>query len=296
VRKTRVEHPGKTPTPEHLPLLERFKYPLFAVIAVAIVSGVAVLLLKKPAPTTITVLPPKPTPIPSSTPIPSATPTPGPYLVYVTGAVASPESVVSVPFGSRVLDAIRAAGGPRDNADLERVNLAQVLNDGDQVHVPTRAPGTEEERPALVLIVTATPGTCTVYVTGEVNHPETLVSLPGGSRVEDAIRAAGGATGAADLARVNLGQILNDGDLVYVPPLAGESVQTPTPNHPPLVHVNSATLEELTTLPGIGPTLAQAIIDYRTQNGPFQSLADLDNVPGLGPTKLEAIRDQVVFD
>jgi comEA protein len=291
-----VEHPGKTSAPEQLPLLERFKYPVFAVVAVAIVAGVAVLLWKRPAPTTITVLPPEPTLIPSSTPVPSVTPTPGPYLVYVTGAVVRPESIVSVPFGSRVLDAVQAAGGPGDDADLERVNLAQVLNDGDQVHVPTRAPGADQEEPALVLVVTSTPGTCTVYVTGEVNRPETLVSLPPGSRVEDAIQAAGGATDAADLARVNLGQILNDGDLVYIPPLTEEAIQTPTPNHPPLVHVNSATLEELETLPGIGPTLAQAIIDYRTQNGAFHSLVDLDNVPGLGPTKLEAIRDQIVFD
>jgi len=171
-----------------------------------------------------------------------------------------------------------------------------VLKDGDQVHVPTRLPGSGEDKSALVLIVTSTPGTCTVYVTGAVNRPETLVSLPLGSRVQDAIQAAGGATDAADLARINLGQILNDGDLVYVPPLMEEPIQTPTPNHLPLVHINSATLQELQTLPGIGPTLAQAIIDYRAQNGPFRSLADLDNVPGLGPTKLEAIREQLVFD
>ena len=63
-----------------------------------------------------------------------------------------------------------------------------------------------------------------------------------------------------------------------------------------LVHVNSATLEELDTLPGIGPSLAQAIIDYRTENGPFTSLADLDNVSGIGPAKLDALRDLVVFD
>ena len=291
-----MEHPDKTSGSGPLPLLERFKYPIFAVLAVAIVAGVAVLLLKRPEPTTITVIPPKPTLIPSSTPVPPPTPTPGPYLIYVTGAVASPESVVSVPFGSRVVDALSAVGGPRENADLERVNLAQVLKDGDQVHVPTRLPGSGEDKSALVLIVTSTPGTCTVYVTGEVNRPETLVSLPLGSRVQDAIQAAGGATDAADLARINLGQILNDGDLVYVPPLMEEPIQTPTPNHLPLVHINSATLQELQTLPGIGPTLAQAIIDYRAQNGPFRSLADLDNVPGLGPTKLEAIREQLVFD
>jgi competence protein ComEA len=276
------------------PILERFKYPIFLMMAAALLAGVAVLLWRRPEPAAITVLPPEPTPIPSPTLTPSATPTPGPYAVYVTGAVASPEIVITLPYGSRVLDAVEAAGGPLENADLARVNLAQILEDGDQVHVPTRGP---DERAALsVQVVTATPGAYTVYVTGEVVRPQSMISLPSGSRVEDAIEAAGGVTDKADLSGVNLSQILNDGDMVYVPPLVGESIQTPTPNRPPLVHINSAGLEELETLPNIGPSLAQAIIDYRTQNGPFGTLQDLDQVPGLGPATLEAIRDLIVFD
>jgi competence protein ComEA len=217
-------------------------------------------------------------------------------MVYVTGAVARPETVVTLTFGSRVLHALEAAGGALENANLERVNLAQVLNDGDQVHVPTREPGTEAEFAVPIQVVTSTQGVYTVYVTGEVAHPQTMVSLPSGSRVEDAINAAGGATGNADLSRVNLSQMLNDGDQVHIPPLVGDDIQTPTPNHLPLVHINSATLEELDTLPGIGPSLAQAIIDYRTDDGPFRSLDDLDNVSGIGPATLEDIRDLVVFD
>jgi competence protein ComEA len=257
-------------------------------------SGVAVLLWRHPAPATITVLPPEPTAIPAPTLIPSATPTPGPYAVYITGAVVNPEIVVTLPYDSRVLDALKAAGGPLDNADLERINLAQRLEDGDQVQVPTRR--ADAGSAVTILAITSTPGMIEVYVTGEVAAPQSLLSLPVGSRVDAAISAAGGASRNADLSRVNLSQILNDGDLVYVPPLVGESIQTPTPNHPPVVHVNSATVEELDTLPGVGPALAQAIIDYRTQNGPFTSLDDLDNVPGLGPAKLDAIRDLVVFD
>jgi comEA protein len=84
--------------------------------------------------------------------------------------------------------------------------------------------------------------------------------------------------------------------MVYVPPLERETAVTPTPNQPARVHINSATVEELETLPGIGPSLAQAIIDYRDEHGPFASLDDLDNVPGMGPAKLDAIREQVVFD
>jgi competence protein ComEA len=278
------------------PLLERFKYVVFLVIGVAIVVGVGVLLWQRPDPTTLTVIPPEPTRTPQPTLIPSATPTPGPYVVYVTGAVARPEQVVTLTYGSRVLDAIEAAGGALQNANLERVNLAQVLNDGDQVHVPTRKPETEEEATVAVQMVTSTLGVYTVYITGEVVHPQTMVSLPGGSRVEDAIKAAGGTTSNADLSRVNLSQILNDGDQVHVPPLVGDDIQTPTPNHLPLVHINSATLEELDTLPGIGPSLAQAIIDYRTENGPFSGPEDLDNVPGIGPSILEDLRPLIVYD
>jgi competence protein ComEA len=135
-----------------------------------------------------------------------------------------------------------------------------------------------------------------IYVTGEVQNPESVVTLAAGSRVQDAIQAAGGTTDNADLERVNLTQILNDGDLVYVPPLIGDGIQTPTPNHAPLVHINSATLEELDTLPGVGPALAQAIIDYRTEHGPFTSLADLDNVDGVGPAKLEDWQTLIMFD
>lgn len=287
------------PTSEPLPLLERFKYLIFLVIGLAILVGVGVLLWQRPAPTTIQVIPPGPTLTPSITPIPSLTPTPGPYTVYITGAVASPEAVVTLPYGSRVLHALDAVGGALPNANLERVNLAQRVEDGDQVHVPTREPGDEDSAAPegeRVRVITATPGQLTVYVTGAVAQPQTMITLVRGSRVQDAIDAAGGATVDADLMRINLGQVLNDGDQVHVPSLDGPDIQTATPNRPPLVHINAAGVDELSTLPGIGPSLAQAIIDYRDANGPFASLENLDNVPGIGPAKLDDIRDRVVFD
>jgi competence protein ComEA len=203
--------------------------------------------------------------------------------------------VITLDYGSRVLHAVEAAGGPLDNANLERVNLAQILEDGDQINVPTRT--ADDIAPtAIIQQITSTPGVNVIYVTGEVQNPESVVTLAAGSRVQDAIQAAGGTTDNADLERVNLTQILNDGDLVYVPPLIGDEIQTPTPNHAPLVHINSATLQELDTLPGVGPALAQAIIDYRTEHGPFTSLADLDNVDGVGPAKLEDWQTLIVFD
>lgn len=285
-----------TPETRALPLLERFRWPLLLVVAVATLAGIAVLLQNRSRPVTITVLPPEPTPVPSITPIPTATPTPGPYMVYVTGAVASPETVITLSFGSRVLHALEAVGGPLPGADLERINLAGRLNDGDQVHVPTREAGSAQRPAVTVIVATPTPGAYTVYVVGEVVRPQSMVALPVGSRVEDAIHAAGGTTDKADLSRVNLSQVLSDGDYVYVPALGDDALITPTPNRPRLVHINYATLEELDDLPGIGPALAQAILDYRTEHGPFSSLEDLDNVPGLGPGKLDALRDQLVFD
>lgn len=282
--------------PQKPTLLERYKYLIFSAITVALAAGIAALIWQRPKPTTITVLPPPPTLIPSATPIPSATATPGPYTVYVTGAVADPEALVSLSFGSRVADALDAVGGPLANADLERVNLAQRLEDGDQIHVPTRAAGDATASMKAAQIVTATPGSLTVYVVGEVRSAGKLIALPTGSRVEDAVDAAGGVTENADLAKVNLSQIVYDGDYIYVPPLSGTPIATPTPNRPPVIRINSATLDELDSLPGIGPALALTIVEYRTENGPFTSLDDLDNVPGIGPSKLEAIRDMVVFD
>jgi len=287
--------PAAEPVPP-VPLLERFKYLIFLVIGVAVAAGVAVLVFRRPEPVTISVLPPEPTAIPSPTLIPSPTPTPGPYAVYITGAVARPETVATLDYGSRVLHALDAAGGPLANADLERVNLAQVVQDGDHIQVPTRRPGETRGVAPVVRVVTATPGMHTVYVAGEVRQPESLVTVPDGSRVEDAIAAAGGVTERADLSAVNLGQRVADGDMIYVPRLGEDEFQTPTPNRPALVALNSATVAELQMLPGIGPALAQAMVDYREQNGPFTSLDDLDNVPGLGPSKIEAIREQVIFD
>ncbi|WP_162909956.1 ComEA family DNA-binding protein [Aggregatilinea lenta] len=272
--------------------LERLKYLIFAALALVIAVGIAVLIWRRPAPATIEIVPPGPTEIPTSTP------TPGPFLVYMTGAVQQAETIVTLDYGSRVYQAIEAAGGALDSADLAQVNLAQVLEDGDQVQVPTRAPDLDapDQPSATPIAITPTPGTLTVYVVGEVAQPESLVTLPQGSRVQDAIEAAGGAAANADLSQVNLSQQLNDGDYVYVPPLDGEPIQTPTPNHPVLVHVNSATPEELAALPGIGPSLADAIVTYRDENGPFTSLEDLDAVPGIGPAKLDAIRELVTFD
>lgn len=276
-------------------LLARYQYVIVAAAIIVLAAGAILLLWQRPDPAVITIVPPPPTVVPSATPIPSPTSTPGPYIVYVTGAVLTPEAIVTVPFGSRVMDAVAAAGGADEMADLSRVNLAAVVMDGDHIAVPTRE-AAAERRSEPVRVVTSTPGQITVYVTGAVAQPHTLVSVPIGSRVEDAVREAGGLAADADLDRVNLGQMLSDGDLIYVPPVDARSVELPTPNRPRQIYVNHADAATLETLPGVGPTLAQAIIEYRTEHGHFAQLEDLDAVPGIGPSKLADLREFVVFD
>lgn len=138
------------------------------------------------------------------------------------------------------------------------------------------------------------PAPITVYVTGAVAQPAMLVSLPAGSRVEDAIRASGGATNDADLTAINLAAVLRDGDQVHVP-VQGETTALATPNAV-IIPINTATAEELDTLPGVGPGLAAAIIAQREAAGPFASLDDLDAVDGIGPRLLETLAPLIRFD
>jgi competence protein ComEA len=152
-------------------------------------------------------------------------------VVDVVGAVHR-TGIVILPTGSRVVDAIDAAGGPAAGADLTRLNLAAVLGDGARVAVP--------------LVGQPPPPVDPSAVTGAGSAPN------GGSPI-----GAGAAAGAA------------------------------------LVNVNSATAEELESLPGVGPATAAAIIRDRDTNGPFTTVDDLDRVQGIGPAKLEQLRDLV---
>jgi competence protein ComEA len=196
-------------------MLERFKTPIFAAILIAIVAGIIVLLSYRPAPTVITIIPPGPTS------------TARPLKVYVTGSVKNASSTYDLPSGSRVEDAIRAAGGANDDADMSSINLAQALYDGQKIDVPAKV----------------------VQNAGDSTVPDTA-----------AIKAA----------------------------------PTASPDGP--IHINVATLDELQRLPGVGPALAQKIVDYRTEHGPFTSMADLDNVSGIGESRLKEWEGKIAFD
>jgi competence protein ComEA len=134
-----------------------------------------------------------------------------------------------------------------------------------------------------------------VFVTGAVNQPATTIELPAGSRVQDAIDAAGGVTQTADIERVNLAGILRDGDQIHVPS-RDETVVLPTPGGGMVIYINTATYEELQTLPGIGPSLAEIIIAHRESNGAFADFEALDAVPGIGPALLERLRGLISFE
>jgi competence protein ComEA len=149
--------------------------------------------------------------------------------------------------------------------------------------------------PTSTPIPTPTPAPLRVYVSGAVAHPD-VYRLPSGAIVKDALAAAGGTLPGVDLSRINLAQQLFDQQQIHVP-MIGE---TPLPQQPlrfsseqGCVDVNVATLEELNSLPGIGPAYAQRIIEYRTTHGPFQDIEDLAQVKGIGPATLEKIRDRV---
>lgn len=161
----------------------------------------------------------------------------------------------------------------------------------------------------VALMEPPTPRPLRVDVKGAVVRPG-LYTLPRGSIVQDALTAAGGALPSADLRQVNLAQALNDNDLVTVPPLAPTAPPAPiaapttpanrasNPTLPPqgaLININTASLEELDTLPRIGPAIAQRIIDYRTANGPFQRLEDIQQVRGIGPALFAEIQSLITL-
>jgi competence protein ComEA len=135
-----------------------------------------------------------------------------------------------------------------------------------------------------------------VHVVGQVARPG-VVRLPAGSRVEEAVAAAGGAERDADLARVNLARVLVDGEQVVVPRPGEAVVEAPAPGDPSAqaapVDLNTATEAELDTLPGVGPVLAGRIVQWRSTNGRFTRVDELAEVAGIGPTVLERLRPLV---
>lgn len=152
-----------------------------------------------------------------------------------------------------------------------------------------------------------------VHVIGEVNNPG-VVTLNEGARIIDAINSAGGKTEEADLSKINLAYIIEDGMQIYIPRInenlnqvqiisedATKSIsdnsyiKTDDNNdkNNSKVNINTASKEKLETLPGIGDTTAQKIIEYREQNGKFKKIEDIQNVSGIGEAKYNSLKDKI---
>jgi competence protein ComEA len=148
-----------------------------------------------------------------------------------------------------------------------------------------------------------TPEPIQVHVAGAVVRPG-VYDLPEDGRVQDAVEAAGGFVAEADKNALNLAARLEDGARLDVPYVAGfipeeesgfevVSEGTPSPLFGDLVNINTASVEELDELPGIGPTIAQRIVEYREANGPFASIEDIVNVSGIGQATYNEIKDLI---
>jgi len=151
--------------------------------------------------------------------------------------------------------------------------------------IPVLRTATHARAPAAAQLV--------VDVAGAVRRPG-LYHLAAGTRIADAVAAAGGATGKADVTLVNLAAPLADGEQVLVPVRGGAGTAGGAPSPTAPLDLNTANADQLDGLPGVGPATAQKIIDYRQAHGPFRSIDELEGVPGIGPSKLAQLKGLVI--
>ncbi len=153
--------------------------------------------------------------------------------------------------------------------------------------------GTPEPPPPLLVTPSIESAMVTVHVAGQVVEPG-LVEIAAGSRVADAVAAAGGLLGSADSSGLNLAAPVVDGQQVVVGAVVvGAAGQAAIPGGSGRVHLNTATAADLEQIAGVGPVLAARIVEYREVNGPFVTVEELLDVAGIGEAKLAAIRDGV---
>jgi len=161
---------------------------------------------------------------------------------------------------------------------------------------------TKSGKPALEKKETQPKKDLIIHVCGAVRKPG-VIKLKKGDRVVDALNLAGGATEDAGLDVLNLAAKLSDGQRVYVPRQGEQvnqemmgSIAGSSPEQASLVNINSASATELESLPGVGPVLAQRIMEYRESEGGFSSVEQLRKVEGIGPKKFEQLKDKVTID
>jgi len=155
---------------------------------------------------------------------------------------------------------------------------------------------------AILLSPPPTPRLWAVQVSGAVVNPG-VYELPTGSRVRDAVQAAGGLTSDANASTINQAALLEDGQSIVIqastfldaPPVQRGNPLSVTiePASTQLIDINTAVVEELEELPDIGPVIAQRIIDYRSSNGPFTTIEEIMKVPGIGQVMFDQIKDLI---
>lgn len=171
------------------------------------------------------------------------------------------------------------------------------------VMIETAVPTVTAQVATVVVVATEAP--MQVYVNGAVARPD-VYTLPQGSRIKQAILAAGGFTAEADTVLLNLAQPVYDGMYIYVTALGSTPPPIPAPAvaesgsrsqtieiGAALIDINTASQLELESLPGIGPSTAQKILTYRQEHGPFAQIEAILEVPGIGEVKFQQIRDLI---
>ena len=186
--------------------------------------------------------------------------------VDVSGAVHHP-TMYYLPPGSRVQQAIHAAGGPTADADLDQINLAEKLVDGEKIYIPRRG----HNRPEMDTYIprhghAETPDTIMPVPPAPVEIPQYVATQPGSTSGETQSPTA-----------IEPGRHSSHGHS------SSNKLKSPADGQ---IDLNSATAEDLQRLPGVGPAMSARIIAYRTQNGPFHSVDDLRQVSGIGDKKL----------
>lgn len=130
-----------------------------------------------------------------------------------------------------------------------------------------------------------------VHITGAVNHPG-VVTLNQDARLVEAIEAVGGLTESADVNTLNLARKIKDEEKIYIP-MVGEVTESTAADETKKININTASLEELKSLPGVGDVIAQGIIDYREKNGGFKQLEELKDVTRIGDKIYEGLTDSI---
>lgn len=221
-------------------------------------------------------------------------------VVEVSGGVAKP-CLVTLEKGSRVYEAINLAGGISPYGDLVNMELSKVLEDGEKLYVPmTSIRHNHGGQIPIKRLVSEEEGIY-VSVCGEITTMG-IVVVSKESRVNDVIVAANGTTDQADLSQVNLAEKVTSDMNLFIPskvqPPAegsetGQSGSDSLNNQSQKININTAELDVLCQLTGVGPAIGAAIIEYRLTNGKFKTIEDIKNVSGIGDKTFEKFKDQL---